>query len=260
MSTRRERLERKLAKRTAWASSRRSEAERRLSSARKMADGIPFGQPILVGHHSEKRDRRFRDRISGNFEKSYEADQMAAHHESKAAGLAAQLESTIFSDDRDAIESLEARITENEAKRDRMTTINRLYRKNDAAGLAALGLDLARLQAQVAAVGLSFVKAPYEGYQLSNLGARIRSDKQRVEDIRRRQAQSVKAEAAPLGVLVEEGSGWCRVTFAEKPARQILNDLRAAGFRWGAGYWAGLAGSLPASVRSMAGENMESAP
>jgi hypothetical protein len=31
--------------------------------AHRMADAIPFGQPILDGHHSEGRDRRYRDRI-----------------------------------------------------------------------------------------------------------------------------------------------------------------------------------------------------
>ncbi|MGP4001737.1 DUF3560 domain-containing protein [Streptomyces sp. 8N706] len=31
--------------------------------ARSMAGRIPFGQPILVGHHSEQRDRNYRERI-----------------------------------------------------------------------------------------------------------------------------------------------------------------------------------------------------
>ena len=30
------------------------------NEAKGMQDTIPFGQPILVGHHSEKRDRNFR--------------------------------------------------------------------------------------------------------------------------------------------------------------------------------------------------------
>lgn len=31
--------------------------------AQQMASRIPFGQPVLLGHHSEQRDRNFRDRI-----------------------------------------------------------------------------------------------------------------------------------------------------------------------------------------------------
>src|SRR5262245_17265579 len=37
--------------------------------ARLMAAAIPFGQPILVGHHSERRDRSYRARIHDTFGK-----------------------------------------------------------------------------------------------------------------------------------------------------------------------------------------------
>jgi hypothetical protein len=33
------------------------------AQAQSMASVIPFGQPILVGHHSEGRDRRYRVRL-----------------------------------------------------------------------------------------------------------------------------------------------------------------------------------------------------
>src|SRR5713226_1456384 len=39
-----------------------TESERLYNHAHEMASVIPFGQPILVGHHSEKRDRRYRER------------------------------------------------------------------------------------------------------------------------------------------------------------------------------------------------------
>ena len=35
------------------------------TDGQKMASVIPFGQPILVGHHSEKGDRAFRNKILG---------------------------------------------------------------------------------------------------------------------------------------------------------------------------------------------------
>ena len=37
-----------------------------------MASIIPFGQPILVGHYSEKRDRNFRAKIEAKHRKGYE--------------------------------------------------------------------------------------------------------------------------------------------------------------------------------------------
>ncbi|HDY6823612.1 TPA: DUF3560 domain-containing protein, partial [Pseudomonas aeruginosa] len=39
--------------------------------AKTMASAIPFGQPILVGHHSEGRDRRYRDRIHSTYGKAF---------------------------------------------------------------------------------------------------------------------------------------------------------------------------------------------
>lgn len=39
--------------------------------ATTMASAIPFGQPILIGHHSEQRDRRYRQRITDTYDKSF---------------------------------------------------------------------------------------------------------------------------------------------------------------------------------------------
>jgi hypothetical protein len=54
------------------------------SRARTMADAIPFGQPILVGHHSEGRDRRFRARIESTFGRAFEAGDKAKYYERRA--------------------------------------------------------------------------------------------------------------------------------------------------------------------------------
>lgn len=48
------------------------EAVAREKTAHDRADQIPFGQPILVGHHSEKRDRNFREKIRAGFDKAHE--------------------------------------------------------------------------------------------------------------------------------------------------------------------------------------------
>lgn len=40
------------------------------AEAKQRASAIPFGQPILVGHHSENRDRRDRERIGRKFDQS----------------------------------------------------------------------------------------------------------------------------------------------------------------------------------------------
>ena len=55
--------------------------------AHAMASVIPFGQPILVGHHSEKRDRNYRGRIHDTFGKAFAALDKAKHYEEKAASV-----------------------------------------------------------------------------------------------------------------------------------------------------------------------------
>ncbi|MEK7767312.1 MAG: hypothetical protein AAB368_13865, partial [bacterium] len=190
-----------------------------------------------------------RARLIKREERAFEDVKMAEHHESKAAGLERQLDRSVFSDDTDAIERLEARIAQHEKARDQKKRINALYRKGDASGLAAMGLSLDTLRAKCAAAGPYWGDKPFLAYELTNLGARIRSDKERIEEIKRRQVRTEAAEASG-GVSIEgaEGSEYVRVTFAEKPERDVLDALRGAGFWWGGGSWSGKRAALPAEV------------
>src|SRR3989337_1132424 len=116
--TRREQLERKAEKRREWAEKRTAKASSlRAVGASYRHDWAFITQP---GHIPARAAMNRRD------EKAYEHSKMADHHEAKAAGLEAQLERTVFSDDDNAIQALEARIAENEAKRDQMKLVNKL--------------------------------------------------------------------------------------------------------------------------------------
>lgn len=250
--TRRERLERKLELRKEWADKANTKADAHFNAAHRIGDMIPFGQPILVGHHSERHHRRDLDRIDSNMRNGIERSDMAKHHTSAAAGIEHALDRSIFSDDSNAVEALEQRIAENEATRERMKTVNKLYRKGDAAGLAALGLDLETLKLKLAQAGPYWGSAPHLPYEMSNLGGRITADRKRLEVVKQRQKRTAKAEESPNGVTLETcQGGYVRVTFAEKPAREILDALRGAGFFWGAGSCGGKADALPQTVKDL---------
>jgi hypothetical protein len=250
--TRRERLERKIERRAEWAQKAAARSSQRFDAAHKIADAIPFGQPILVGHHSERHARADQDRIYNNMSKAVELQHLAEHHESKAAGLENMLNRAIFSDDSNATDALRARIAENEAKRDQMKQINALYRKADAAGLLALGIDIDKLKAKLAEAGSYWGSAPHLPYELTNLGARIRDDKKRLEQVERDQVRKAKAEDSPAGVLIEpRREGYCLITFAEKPEREILDALKAVGFWWAKGSWAGKQDQIPPCVAEL---------
>lgn len=68
-----------------WASSAESKSEQAFKTSCSITGNIPLGQPILVGHHSEKRHRRDLERAYNAMNKSVELSNKAAIHESKAA-------------------------------------------------------------------------------------------------------------------------------------------------------------------------------
>lgn len=53
-----------------YSESRAKDAERARKSADAIVEHIPFGQPILIGHHSKKRARRDAERIGEGMRKS----------------------------------------------------------------------------------------------------------------------------------------------------------------------------------------------
>ena len=90
------------------AAKNRLKSDSGLKEARKMADIIPFGQPILIGHHSEKRDRNYRDRISRKYEKSFEDSKKADYYENKVNTI--EKNYAISQDDPEAIRKLKEKL------------------------------------------------------------------------------------------------------------------------------------------------------
>lgn len=252
--TRRERLENKLEKREEWAGKAEKRSTERFDAAHRATEGIPFGQPILVGHHSEGRHRATLARSDNQMRKGCEEADLAKHHASKADGLATQLDSSIFSDDHDAIEQLEARIAEREAERDRWKAYNASCRKGEP-DASLLDEHQRKNIESTARVCPAFIgkKGQAPSYILTNLGGVIRNDKKRIEQIkcRVRNAQ-IAADAGGVFITKPDATyGYCRVVFAEKPDWSILKALKAADFTWGSGHWHGKHDSLPAEVLAL---------
>lgn len=249
--TRRERLERRLEKREAWAASRTAKAEAAWTRAHNAVAGIPFGQPILVGHYSERRHRGALERSDNAMRAACESQDMAAHHASKAGGLAHALEHAIFSDDADAPERIAERIAALETLRDRMKVANAAIRKHKVAGADAQRTALVALgftDAQAAKLLLPDLcgRIGFPSYALTNNSGNIRRLRERVTEIARRATRTADAEAA--GGVVIVGAEYVNVTFAEKPDRAILEALKSAGFAWCGGTWGGYRGRIPACV------------
>ena len=82
-----ERAQRKADRRIAWAESREKKAETAGKIAESLGSVIPFGQPILVGHHSERGHRRLIERIQVASRNESEHFEMAEKHRQKANNI-----------------------------------------------------------------------------------------------------------------------------------------------------------------------------
>lgn len=198
------------------------------SRARQSLEQIPLGQPILVGHHSEKRHRNHLARVDRAMRRAIECDEKAKHYESKAAGVGT---AGISSDDPDAPDKIRERLAELEAKRERMKKANATFRKHGVAALDDIDrkeyLDLLRFQPY-------HTGCVYPPYTLQNLGANIRRLQERVKQLGRVQAEPDFELDLGDGIRYAEAPSENRVRlyFPGKPSDEQRKALKQHGFRW----------------------------
>lgn len=246
--TMRERMERRAELRREWAQKRAAKAESAFKAARAVAEMIPLGQPILIGHHSEGRARADARRIESRMAAGIESDRMAVRHERKAETIESRLKRTIFSDDADAAQNLKRRIADRERVIERMKFVNKAHAKFLKTGV--MPADVSEAEAEKIRnykPAYSWEPHPFPPYAVTNLRNQVAADRKRLAMVEQMATRAAAASEAANGVLIEGGE-FVRVTFAEKPAREILAELKAAGFRWSGGGWIGYRAKLPASV------------
>ena len=112
------------------AESLRNESAKHYDTAMEMCHEIPLGQPILVGHHSEKRDRAYRGRIAKHMDKSMELNSKAEYYADKAETIGT---GGISSDDPDAISKLTEKLSKLKEKQEFMKAVNGALRLKDTA-------------------------------------------------------------------------------------------------------------------------------
>jgi hypothetical protein len=216
------------------AEKKRVESENVASRARTMQDAIPFGQPILVGHYSEKRDRNYREKIGRAWDRAAELSKEAK--DLKRRAQAAACNTAIYADARDPIVELDARIAELEANQETMKKANVLIRKS-------LKGDKEAQKALVDLLGekeLARIMNPPEGYcrgyeqfSLSNNSANIRRLKVRREQLAALKASPrVERMVGEVKVIEDPEIARIQLIFPAKPDEATRGRLKAAGFRW----------------------------
>lgn len=215
---------------SAAASKARGEAASRFATADRMFEAIPLGQPILVGHHSEGRDRAYRNRAASHMDKACEASNRAAELASRAASIG---KGGVSSDDPDAVVKLQVQLAKCEKDQATYATINKHVRKGDRDGLAqATGYSTETVAKLFEVDALGRVGIP--SYVTTNNAANIRRLKARIAELT---AKSERPEHAPVevpGYRIVEDRDLNRVCieFDSKPAELIRSELKSSGFRW----------------------------
>lgn len=69
-----------------YSDKREADAERAHDAVSAIADGIPLGQPILIGHHSEHRARKDAERIESGMRKAVKMWETSKYWTDRAAG------------------------------------------------------------------------------------------------------------------------------------------------------------------------------
>ena len=133
------------------------ESEASYERSYALVRAIPFGQPILIGHHSENAHRNAIKRSWNAMDKSVELQKKSEYYKDKAE--ATLNNNSISSDNPEAVDLLKDKLDKLEAQRERIKEANKQARKEKREGCAS--------------------------WVLSNLGQNIRTVKQRIESIKK---------------------------------------------------------------------------
>jgi hypothetical protein len=212
------------------AAKKKQLADTLAAHAHEMASYIPMGQPILVGHHSEKADRRYRQRISDTYGKSVQAGRQAAYYDQKAETIAGN--TAISSDDPQALEKLRKKLAAIEAAQAYMKAANKCIRKNDKAGFLALPHSTEGFWTKLTTP--DYMKCTgFPAYVFQNNSAEIRRVKKRIGELEALGHRKTSDEVINGIRLIENvEANRVQIVFPSIPSDAVRTRLKRHGFRW----------------------------
>ena len=220
-----ERKERKIDAYKEMAKKSSEIANQESDKARKMGSVIPFGQPILVGHHSEGSHRALLKRIDSAHRRASEAYDKADYYEGRAA--TAEANQSISGDDPEAMKRYQEKLAKLEETQGFMKAANKAWKQGKAA-LIALGLS----EAESEKLANEKTK-PCPSWMLSNNNAEIRRVKENMETLKKLDgmtAENIKFKGGEMVVNVDINR--VQFIFDDIPAPEKRALLKSHGFKW----------------------------
>lgn len=238
MSNYEDRRQRRIERYERLAEKNREQSESRYEQAGRIQSFIPLGQPILVGHHSEKRHRRDLEKIDNHYRKSYECQKKAEYYEQRAH--AAERNTAIFADDPEALDKLQNKLTKLRETQEFMKNVNRVHAmfvkapdsENTRRHLACFTAE-EQEQIKTYTPRYSWEPHPFPPYMLSNNNAEIKRAEKRIKELEARQGQET-TETITKGVRVVENVEDNRIQlfFPGMPSVETRTALKRNGFKW----------------------------
>lgn len=211
------------------------QSDQAFSRASKMADAIPFGQPILIGHHSEKGDRSYRAKIAGSMDKGVELMHKAEYYKEKAEASANN--TAIFLEDEDSIELLTAKVEKLAKLQEQMKAINKILASKKTNQLQKI--ELMQELGISESTALKVFEPDYlgrigfESYSLTNNNAKLKTAKERLaKAIRLKSTESSEIEINGVKMVSNTTDNRLQLFFDGKPSEEIRSGLKHNGFRW----------------------------
>lgn len=200
-----------------------------------IVSGIPAGQPILVGHHSEGRHRRALDRSWNALGESVRESDKADYYRRKAE--AAENNNAIYTEDDDAEERLVEKIANLEKLQQAMKDRNKVVKSKKltdtekVAKLVEMGVD--EKEAHALLEGDFCGHVGYPAYALTNNNATIRNAQKRLESVRSLKSMERKEyEVNGIRVVENPEENRFQIFFGYKPSEEIRKKLKNNGYRW----------------------------
>ena len=201
----------------------------------QLSSMIPMGQPILVGHHSERGHRAHLKKIHNLMDRGVEAGQKAKYYANKADAI--ESNRAISSDDPEAIEKLEEKLKGLEETQQHFKACNKivssrkLTEEEKTQELVKHGMtgEAARRLLQPDFMN----RIGYAAYQLQNNNGNMARIRKRIEELKVIGSRASKEhEINGIRIVSNVEGNRVQIFFPRKPEEAIRKTLKGYGFRW----------------------------
>lgn len=191
------------------------------------------GEPVKIGHHSERKHRRLLEKADQDMRKSIEADKKAEYYREKAASVGT---GGISSDDPEALQKLREKLHRLEKRQKELKEINKIVRsqKDDPEKIEAITqLGVKKETAEMVLQPDYAGRVGIPAYAMQNNNANIRRIKKRIKEMEAAsEGENKNQKVGDVEIIENVELNRLQIVFPDKPAADIRELLKRNGFRW----------------------------